>query len=61
MVQDFCPGVEFNVMRVDIYDEIVIEVVAGDIAMGIRKYFARIRARCDLLYFVFGRTMNTVD
>jgi hypothetical protein len=48
-------------MRVDIYDEIVIEVVAGDVAMGIRKYFARIRASCDLLYFVFGRAMNTVD
>jgi hypothetical protein len=61
MVQDFGPGVEFDVMRVDIYDEIIIEVVESDVAMRVCEYFARIRARGDLLDFMFSCSAHTVD
>ena len=49
MIENVRPGVEFNVMRVHVDDEIVIQVIAGDVAARVGQNFTRVGVRGDLL------------
>ena len=61
MLQDIGPGIEFDVMRVHVHDEIIVQVQAGDIAMRVGEDFARVSARRDLLHLVFACAAHSVD
>ena len=53
-IENLVPGIEFHVVRVHVDDEVVVEMIARDVAARVREDFARVGARGDLLHRVFG-------
>ena len=49
VVEHLRPRVELDVVRVDVDDEVVLQVVAFDVAPGVGEDLARVGARRDLL------------
>ena len=45
VIEDFAPGVELDVVRIDVHDVVVVKVVALNIALGVGQDFARIGVR----------------
>ena len=52
LIEDLVPGVELDVVRIDVDDEIVVQVVAFNIALSVGENFPRIRVGGDLLGLV---------
>ena len=49
MIQHLIPRIEFDMVRIDVDDKVVVEMVASDIALRVRKNLSRVGACRDLL------------